>query len=82
LGGTQFDNKVGNLLMEGKAWNWENFSPTSEAFSGFRNQIGREFGIATKNNYRFEAHFIDRPPQLVIKWLEKKGYPYVIESEK
>jgi RHS repeat-associated protein len=83
VGSTQFDNKVGNLLMEGKAVDWSSFTPTSKAFSDFQNQIGQEFAVATKQNtYQFEAHFLNQPPQFVIDWLEKKGIPYVIESGK
>lgn len=75
LGGTQFDNKVGNVLMEGKAWDWSKFD-----LSQFQNQVGRANAIATRNDYQYVVHLLNKPPQPVIDWLIKNGIDYVIES--
>jgi len=81
LFGTEYDNKLGNVLMEGKSSSWVNFTPDSVRFKTFQNQIGREFSMASKNGYQYVLHLLNKPPQFMIDWLEKKGIPYVIDSE-
>jgi RHS repeat-associated protein len=75
LEGAQFDNKVGNILMEAKSYNWSNFN-----FTAFQNQVGRASAIATRNGYQYVVHFLNKPPQSVIDWLFKQGIDYVIED--
>jgi hypothetical protein len=75
LEGTQFDNKVGNILMEAKSFNWNNFN-----LADFQNQVGRATAIATRNGYQYVMHLLNKPPQSVLDWLIKKGIDYIIES--
>jgi hypothetical protein len=80
LQGTQFDNKLGNVLMEAKSYSWENMTQSSKMFSEFQNQIGRGYSIATQNGYSYLLRMLNQPPQYVIDWLEKKGIPYIVET--
>jgi hypothetical protein len=75
LEGTQFDNKVGNILMEAKSYNWNTFN-----LADFQNQVGRATAVATRNGYQYVVHLLNKPPQSVIDWLVKKGIDYVIEG--
>jgi RHS repeat-associated protein len=75
LEGSQFDNKVGNVLMEAKSYDWNGFN-----LSEFQNQVGKETAIATRNGYQYVLHLLNKPPQSVTNWLIKKGIDYIIES--
>lgn len=79
LPGAEFDNKIGNLLMEAKAFDWKNITPDSGKFMQFQNQVGRAYSVATQNGYQYVVRMLNKPPQFVIDWLEKKGYNYFIE---
>lgn len=53
LPGAQYDNKVGQVLMEMKSWDWKNVTAESKAFMDIQNQIGRASAIATQNGYQY-----------------------------
>lgn len=65
--------------MEAKSNSWVNFS--SERFALFRDQIGNARAIATQHGYEYLVRLLNKPPDYVIQWLEKKGIQYIIETE-
>jgi RHS repeat-associated protein len=81
LPGAEYDNKIGNLLMEAKSFDWKNITAQSGKFTDFQNQVGRAYSIATQNGYQYVVRLLNKPPQFVLDWLEKKGYDYIIEGQ-
>jgi hypothetical protein len=79
LGNIEYDNKVGKILWEAKSSDWNGFTADSQSFTDFQNQIGTAASRAAQNGYGYVLRLLNKPPQFIIDWLEKKGYDYVIE---
>ena len=75
------DKLLGNVLLEVKSYSWEGWTSTDGRYAQFQNDIGRAYSNAVQSNHEFLLRMLNRPPQFVLNWLNKKGYDYVIETE-